>query len=276
MHRLEHTFSYRGAHLHYSCIGTGNKILLAFHGYGQSNLHYRHMAEQLSGHYTVYAFDLFFHGKSIWHLKDHPLTKEFLGKLMQTFLQEKQIDRFSVMGFSMGGKWVLALLEQFPQQIDELILIAPDGVKTSFWYNLATYPGWTKNHFRKVAISPTYFQTLAHTFRKLHLVDKGVVRFAQHQMNTRQKRLRVYYSWMVFRELTFNMTHIASLLTAYQIPVTMFLGIYDRIITKKNMEVLLSKLPKHRLILLETGHNQLLEEVAAYYAKYGIPEKAEK
>lgn len=273
MHRQEHSFSYKGAQLHYSCTGTGDKVLLAFHGYGQSNVHYRHLALQLSADYTVFAFDLFFHGKSIWHLKDHPLTKKFLAELMATFLEHKQIARFSLMGFSMGGKWAISLLEHFPQRVEQLILIAPDGIKTSFWYSLATYPGWTKKHFRKVAISPTYFQNLAYTFRRMRLVDKGIVRFAQHQMNTRQKRLRVYYSWMVFRELEFNMAHIATLINNYQIPTTMFLGAYDRIITKKNMQVLLNKLHKHQLTVLQTGHNQLLDEVANYYARLNTPEK---
>jgi pimeloyl-ACP methyl ester carboxylesterase len=245
--------------------------LLAFHGYGQTNIHFRHIAAQLSASYTTYAFDLFFHGKSIWHLKDTPLTKVFLAEMFSSFLEQKQIDRFSVMGFSMGGKIALTLLEQFPQKIEELTLIAPDGVKTSFWYSLATYPGWTKKYFRKVVISSTYFQKLALTFRRLRLVDKGIVRFAHNQMNTRQKRLRVYYSWMVFRELTFDMAHTASLVNQYQIPVSMFLGSYDRIITKKNMQVLLKKLHRHHLIILDTGHNHLLEEVASYFARYGNP-----
>jgi pimeloyl-ACP methyl ester carboxylesterase len=275
MHRQEHFFAFKGAKLHYSRTGTGSNILLAFHGYGQTNIHYRHIALQLSAHYTLYAFDLFFHGKSLWHLKDTPLTKAFLAEMIAAFLAQERIERFSLMGFSMGGKLALSLLEQFPQRIDQLTLIAPDGVKTSFWYSLATYPGWTKQYFRKVVISPTYFQNLAYAFRSLRLVDKGIVRFARHQMNTRQKRLRVYYSWMVFRELTFDMTHIASLINGHQISIRMFLGSYDRIITRKNMQILLSKLHKHQLIVLETGHNQLLEEVANYYVRYGIAGSAE-
>ncbi len=47
----------------------------------------------------------------------------------------------------------------------------------------------------------------------------------------------------------------------------MFLGVHDRIITKKNMELLLNKLHTHELIMLETGHNHLLDEVAIYYEK---------
>jgi pimeloyl-ACP methyl ester carboxylesterase len=271
MQRQEHSYSYKGVTLHYSCTGTGSKVLLAFHGYGQTNAHYRHIAAQLSTGYTLYAFDLFFHGKSIWHLKDKPLTKAFLAEIIAAFLEQKQIERFSLMGFSMGGKLALALLERLTQRVEELTLIAPDGVKTSFWYSLATYPGWTKRYFRKVVISPTYFQHMAHTFRRLRLVDKGIVRFANNQMNTRQKRLRVYYSWMVFRELKFDMSQIAALINQYQIPVSMFLGTYDRIITRDNMQTLLGKLHKHHLIVLETGHNQLLEEVANYFARYGVP-----
>lgn len=267
MDQQEQIFVYKEVSLHYSLTGKGKKVLLAFHGYGQNKLHFRHIGRQLSEQYTMYAFDLFFHGKSTWPFKDKPLTKKFLAGIITSFLEKEKINQFSLMGFSMGGKLVLSLLEQFPHRVEQLILIAPDGIKTSFWYSLATNPGWAKQYFRKVVISPYAFKKLALTFRRLRLVDKGIVRFAEQQMDTRQKRLRVYYSWMVFRELKFSMSHIASLINTHQIPTTMFLGVHDRIVTKKNMGLLLNKLHTHELIMLETGHNHLLEAVAAYYAK---------
>ncbi len=158
MYGQEQVFVYQQVSLHYSLTGKGKKVLLAFHGYGQTKLHFRHIAKQLSGQYTLYTFDLFFHGKSIWPFKDNPLTKNFLAGMMSAFLEKEKINQFSLMGFSMGGKMVLSLLEQFPDRVEQLILIAPDGIKTSFWYSLATYPGWTKQYFRSLVISPYAFK----------------------------------------------------------------------------------------------------------------------
>jgi pimeloyl-ACP methyl ester carboxylesterase len=169
----------------------------------------------------------------------------------------------------MGGKFALATLEGFPGRINDLVLIAPDGIKTNFWYNLATLPGWTEKLFRKMIVSPAYFKRIAYTLRRLRVVDKGLVRFAENQMDTRQKRIRVYYTWIIFKELTFQMEQIARLINKNSIRTQLFLGKYDRIITENNMQKLLKKLDHYQLIILESGHNQLIAQVANYCLKNG-------
>jgi pimeloyl-ACP methyl ester carboxylesterase len=260
---------YEKASLHYIRIGNGQKVVLAFHGFGQNKTHFQRLAEQLSSTHTVYVFDLFYHGHSVWHQKTQPLTKLFWQQLMHQFLQENGIEKFSLMGFSMGGKFALATLESYSERIHELVLIAPDGIKTNFWYSIATLPGWTEKLFRKMIVSPDYFKRMAHTLRSFRVVDKGIVRFAENQMDTRQKRIRVYYTWIVFRELRFNMTLIAKLINSHGIHTRLFIGRYDRIITQRNMQRLLKRLHHYQLVILESGHNQLIAHVANYYARNG-------
>lgn len=254
--------------LHYTKLGNGSHILLVFHGFGQNKSYFRHLATQLSNRYTIYVFDLFYHGRSVWPLKNSPLTKLFWAEWLTQFLQQEHISRFAVLGFSMGGKFVLATLESFAERISELILIAPDGVKTSFWYSLATYPGWTQKYFLRLVSSPDAFSKLVKTLHRLKLVDRGLIRFASSQMDTSEKRYRVYNTWMLCRELTFNMRTIAALINKNYIPTYVFLGTYDRIITKQNMQVLLKKLDHHKLIMLPTGHNQLIDQVTSYYSRH--------
>ncbi|QHT68866.1 alpha/beta hydrolase [Rhodocytophaga rosea] len=259
-----HIFTYQQASLSYNRLGSGNQILLVFHGFGQNKSYFRHLAATLSTQYTVYTFDLFYHGQSVWPLPENPLTKTFWAEWLKAFLKQEQIEKFSLLGFSMGGKFVLATLESFSDRISKLILIAPDGVKTSFWYSLATYPGWTSNYFRKMVTSPDAFSRLVGICYKLRLVDKGIIRFAASQMDTPEKRRKVYNTWMLCRQLRFNMKHIAQLINYHQIQVYIFLGSYDRIITRKNMLHLLKKLTKYELVMLQTGHNQLIDEVTKY------------
>nr|WP_225986622.1 alpha/beta hydrolase [Rufibacter sp. LB8] len=253
--------------MHYRTLGHGPKALLAFHGYGQESGYYDAMARTLQPGYTVYAIDLFFHGKSTLSKADQPLSKKKLQEFIQHLLEKEKIDTFSVMAFSMGGKFALAVLEKFHPKIQELYLIAPDGIKTHMLYNLATYPGWLQGLFKRIVLRPSpFFKTLNWLERK-RWVASGVVKFAQWQMDSPQKRLRVYRSWIGFSHLTFDTRHIAKILNQSHIEVTVFLGKYDQIISQQRLQTFLNALKNHKLVVLQTGHTNLLYSVAQHIRK---------
>lgn len=249
--------------LYYRVIGHGSRALLAFHGYGQSSAYYEPMEKALGNDYTIYAFDLFFHGRSQLNKRDMPLQKDFLKELIEHFLRKQQLENFSLMGFSMGGKFALTLVECMPERIEELFLIAPDGIKTSFWYNIATYPGWLQQLFKRTVVKPELFFGLLRMLDKYNMVHKSMLRFASYQMDSTSKRLRVYRSWVGFRDLNFDIRKIVQLLNRHQVAVTMFLGEYDQIIAPKRVGVFVDALEKGELVVLKTGHSYLLQDVAA-------------
>ena len=61
-----------------------------------------------------------------------------------------------VLGFSLGGRIALSLYQAQPENVEKLILLAPDGLIVNFWYWFSTqtwignnifsfsmkYPGW--------------------------------------------------------------------------------------------------------------------------------------
>ncbi|MEQ1588528.1 MAG: alpha/beta hydrolase, partial [Cyclobacteriaceae bacterium] len=108
---------YKNSSLAYQKSGHGEKSLLLFHGFGQHHKIFETLTEALSPHYTLYAFDLFFHGQSKWE-DETPLEKKMWREIMLQFLTENKIERFSVLGFSLGGKFTLATLELFPDRIE--------------------------------------------------------------------------------------------------------------------------------------------------------------
>lgn len=247
--------------------------MLAFHGYGQSSAYYLPMEKAVGGDYTIYAFDLFFHGESSLHRAVTPLTKPYLQEIIGSFLEEQQIQRFSVTGFSMGGKFALTLVEGFAERMDALFLIAPDGIKTSFWYNIATYPGWLQQLFKRTVIKPGAFFKLLNMLNRYNIVHKSLIRFAHYQMNSTEKRLRVYRSWIGLRDLNFDIRHIVRLLNQNQVAVTMFLGEYDEVISTKRVGVFVKALNKGKLVILKSGHSYLLQKVAELLHKQNMESK---
>lgn len=251
--------------LHYAKAGNGDQHMLVFHGFGQDLSVFDFFTQSLARHYTFYVFDLYFHGKSTWNNGERTLEKTQWQEVMRLFLAENKVDRFQLAGFSLGGKFVLATLEAFPERIDKIFLIAPDGIKTSFWYSLATYPLAFRSLFRSMITHPERFLALARFLNKTGLLDRGLIRFAEYQMNTTEKRNRVYYSWVVFRHLTFSTKRVARLINEHQIKFSLIVGKYDKVITPQNMTRLTRRLNHYRLEILESGHNGLINQSLPFF-----------
>lgn len=257
--------NFNGSRLHYAKTGSGEKHLLIFHGFGQDMNVFEHLSQSLAKHYTIHIFDLYFHGKSTWAHGEKTLEKDEWKQTLSLFLKENQIENFSAAGFSLGGKFVLASMECFPEKVKEIFLIAPDGIKTSFWYSLATYPTLLRKFFKSMIMHPDRFMKIASSLNRSGIVDKGLIRFAEFQMNSEEKRKRVYYSWIVFRHLKFDIDKLAQLINQNNISLTMVVGRFDKVIAPENMKNFLSQIKHHRLEILESGHTGLINQSLPYF-----------
>lgn len=245
-------------HLFCYKTGKGAEMLLLFHGFGQDHTAFNSLVEELTETFTIYSFDLFFHGKSAWLKDEEPLEKSQWKNLIDEFLRKNNIDKFSTGGFSLGGKFAMATAESFPERAKKLFLFAPDGIRTNPWYSLATYPLLIRRLFKSMILKPGRFFSLVKIADQLRISDKALLRFVESQMNTIEKRQRVYFSWVVFRHLKFKMEEIGTLLDTYTIDTLIVTGRFDNVITSENMRYLAKH--SNRVILkeLECGHNKLL------------------
>ncbi len=250
---------YKNNRLHYDKGGNGSTPLLLFHGFGQSYKLFEDWIAELGDKYTLYPFDLFFHGQSEWN-SEQPLEKSDWKNSIDLFLTNEGITTFEIAGFSLGGKFAMATLELFPERVKRIFLLAPDGIKTSAWYSLATYPVATRSLFKSMIKRPERFFLLINLARSLGLVDKGVIRFVENQMNTEAKRAQVYNSWVYFRHIAVDLNIIANLLNTNSIPLVLLVGKYDKVILAENMNILLDKLDSKQFNLLEAGHNDLIKQ----------------
>jgi pimeloyl-ACP methyl ester carboxylesterase len=253
-------FHHKNATLAYLKSGNGAEPLLLFHGFGQDHSAFAPLFEPLSENYTFYSFDLFFHGYSHWPFDEIPLSREYWHELLGQFLLENKIGKFSLLGFSLGAKFALASFGSFPSRVNNVFLLAPDGTKISTWYSLATYPIVIRALFKSMIARPGIFSAIVKMARALKLMDKKVLAFSESQMQTEENRRRVYYSWVVFRHLNFDLKKLASQFNSNPASAPILIGQYDKIIRAKNMQRFVSKVPHATLQILSTGHNGLIKE----------------
>ncbi|MCY7351225.1 MAG: alpha/beta hydrolase [Cytophagaceae bacterium] len=250
-------------HLRYHAYGRGPRVLLAFHGMGQSGISFFSLGNELGDTFTTYAFDLFYHGESSGLVE--PLSKPLWAEIVRRFLAEKGIDRFSIVGFSLGGRLALATLEGLYERIDELLLIAPDGLAESPIYTAATRLPGTRRLFRKVIYEPEQFSRLVTAARRWGMVPESVVKLAKYQLSSPQRQQRVYESWMAFRNLRFSVRRLARIVAQHGIHVTVFAGQHDKVIPLRRILPFVRQVKNCQFIQLDHGHTFLLEKVAAYY-----------
>ncbi|MCF2503999.1 alpha/beta hydrolase [Dyadobacter sp. CY107] len=250
--------------LHYQKLGHGPKTLLAFHGIGQDGVScFQPFEAHLSEHYTIYAFDLFFHGKSNF-LPDELVTKELWRSIILDFLAQNHIEKFDVAGFSMGGRFALATLELFADSIENAFLIAPDGVSEHPLYGFATRFWLTRRLFQWSMQKPEPFFIVANALKQAGLIHSSLHRFVQQVLNTPDKRQTIYDSWVNFRNLRFDIPALHRLALASNIKIYLFVGEFDTLLKPVSVRKLASLLPAHQYITLKSGHTKLVEHAASW------------
>lgn len=248
-------------------LSTGPRVLLAFHGIGQDYACFEPLARALEGRYAVYAFDLFFHGANQTEIRESILTKTHWQQLLQAFLVEKNIFHFSVVGFSMGGKFALATAELFTAQLDELWLLAPDGITVSPYYRLATGTPVGRRLFRYFLAHMPLFHRVGQLLSTIGLLDRSALRFAESTLSTSEQRQRVHNSWLYFRSLQSSPAQLAEILNKSAIRIRFFGGSYDRVLPVSFAHPLTKQLHAYEQIVLPTGHHRLIEKVAEWMAQ---------
>ncbi|AQG81713.1 alpha/beta hydrolase [Spirosoma montaniterrae] len=250
-------FSFEQSQIAYRVFGNGPTALLAFHGFGQNGAVFEPLA---ATRFTVYAIDLYYHGSTF--VGNDLLTKSDWQRFIDAFLQAHRIDRFSLIGFSLGGRFALTLVEAFAGQLDQLLLIAPDGITRSFWYELATSTAAGRALFRYVLRHLPLLSYFGHRLVRLGLLNRTVMRFAEISLATPEQRTLVYQTWTQFRHIRPDLEIVSTQLIANPVRVRFFTGEFDRIVPGNYILPLTKRLRHYEVTVLKTGHNRLIELVA--------------
>ena len=110
--------------VYFETTGEGDIGLLMQHTAGADGRQWRHVLEdqELQKHFTLVAYDLPYHGKSVppetdaWWQREYRLTKEFLMSVPITLAAALDLDRPVYMGSSIGGHLAVDLALHFPEK----------------------------------------------------------------------------------------------------------------------------------------------------------------
>ena len=242
--------------IHWEKYGSGRHALLMFHGFGQDHSIFDPYIEDLENEYTLYSFDIFYHGKS--HRLDRTLSKSEWAKYISEFLDTHQIDRFSLLSFSLGGRFCIALAEFFPHQIDKIIMLAPDGIYKSVWFQLAVSKVGNPL-FKYLMTTHGAFDRLIKLARKFRLANAALIKFSERELSTSTRRTQIYKTWTYFSPLQYSKDEKREIFKKLKRPPHIVLGERDSILPAGKMEAILSRLEHVQIHKIDAKHNQMIK-----------------
>lgn len=187
---------------------------------------------------------------------------------MQTFFRQENISRFSFMAYSLGGKIGFLTLEQFPESINRVILLAPDGIIESPWYGFVVRTWVGGVLYRWLAGNVGVLSNIMRIIRKLRLVPEKAYKFAESQLNSSEKRELVYQTWRAYAHIQPNLHNVKSIINRRQIPVTLITGKYDVIMNPRLSKKFMKDMHNGcQHIELATGHDLIRHKNAQAVAQ---------
>lgn len=221
--------------------------------------------------YSIFSFDMPFHGKTEWN-EGLNFTIRDLESIINACdgLTGK---KFTLMGYSMGGRIALTLYQQMPDRINGLILLASDGLIVNPWYKIATQTAPGNRIFRATMHNPAWFLYLLNTGDRFGLVNSSVSKFVRRQIDNPPMRKQIYETWTTLRHFKPQISLIKKLINKNHTPVCLIFGKYDKIIRTslgksfiKNIEahVILSEIESGHQLLTE-GHSRTLKDILSYF-----------
>jgi pimeloyl-ACP methyl ester carboxylesterase len=257
---------YKKSRISFYCFGSGPKVAICFHGYGQEAASFTFLEKYADNQYTFYSIDLPFHGKTEWN-DGFAFTNTDLSQIIEEILRQRNYKlqipncKLTLIGFSLGGRVALSFLQANPEKVEKLILLAPDGLKVNFWYWLATQT-WLGNKFFAFTMKkPDWFFGMLKLMNKLKLVNASIYKFVNYYIGDVTVRRLLYQRWTTLRKLKPNLSLIKSYITKQNITVRLIYGKHDRIILSSVGEKFKKGIEEQcTLTVIHSGHQVLHEK----------------
>jgi pimeloyl-ACP methyl ester carboxylesterase len=256
--------------IHYHEYGTGTKPLLAFHGYGMTGKQFNVLERSVLSDYRVYGFDHFFHGESKleggWSEKQilAGMPRQMVRAYAEEWFSIHGRQRISLMAYSIGANFALILLEEFPDLVDEIILMAPDGVAGYKGFSFLQHRPAGRLLFKTATKSKWLMPGILKTLKRFNIIDESLYTIAYNEVDTAKKREDVFYTLNLIRFLQPDMAKVVALINQYHIKCRFIFGRDDLLFPLKPAADVIALISGAQVHQVPMGHWLVTKELDNY------------
>lgn len=224
--------------------GKGDPILFV-HGFGGQKRSWVKYCKKLSSKYRVIAVDLPGHGGTP-HPQNQHYDLDSLTEALHSFTDAIELEKFHLIGLSMGGGVSTVYAAKYPDHLLSLTLMNPFGVVTPERSDVEKGLMQGKNLFFPKTISELD-ELVSYTTGKPLNIAKHFKEYLLQKMNEK----RAFFA-KAFDELA-NSTPVESLLPKIKTKTLLLIGGKDRIIHPSSIKIYQKLLPNVSSRLIQHG-----------------------
>lgn len=237
--------------------------MLCFHGYGMHGKQFISLEPALGQQYTFYGFDLFFHketklkDQSLHTIKHNRITKKQLAELIEEFCQYESIDRFSVIGYSMGSHYATVVVEELGNRVDEYIVAAPSSLNPGLLIRFFSKYKAGNKLLEKLSLSEKALIRLLNFTKWLRLIDETGRNILYKEIDTPELRFNFYACFTYLRLLETNEPQLMKTLTENNIRSIFIFGNRDIMYPPSIGKAFFTRFKQAEIIILEADHEMI-------------------
>jgi len=236
--------------------------MLCFHGYGMHGKQFIPLEESLGNQYTFFGFDLFFHKETKLHDQSleaikTPITKKALAEFITDFCYHEHINRFSVLGYSMGTHYATVVTEEMGNRIDEYIVAAPSSINPGFLIKLFGKNRLGNKLLEKLTMSEKAMINMLNMSTKFGFIDEVGRDILYKEINTPELRFSFYACFTYLRLLETDEDKLIHTLLEQNIRSIFIFGERDAMYPPRIGDKFLNKLPRAEVIVLDKNHEMI-------------------
>ena len=261
----QHYFENDLVNLHYYKFGEGPKAMLCFHGYGMHGKQFKPLEVTLGEKYTFYGFDLFFHKET--KLKDQSLAaiqkgiqKKELVALVEEFCTSEHINRFSVIGYSMGTHYATVVAEEMAGRIDEFIIAAPSSLNPGRLIAFFSKNKTGNAILQKFVLHEKALIRMLKLFKGLHLINDQDYKILYSEVGTADLRFNFYACFVFLRYFETDEEKLLKALNDRNIKSIFIFGKKDKSFPPRIGDHFIPNVKNAEVILLDEGHEMIKKD----------------
>ncbi len=244
--------------------GPGQTIVMV-HGFGANKDNWLKFIPEIPDSYEIFAIDLPGHGDSAFDPRfEHSATA--LAEHLAATLEALAIQRFHLIGNSLGGLVATRLAHRRPERILSLGLLDPAGVYPPNPSELQRL--LDKNENPLLVKTPEGFDRLI----DFVFHDKPFMPWPARPALARLMVSRQAINQKIWGDMTDNLQEVIPILPGLSMPVLLIWGDKDRVLDVSSVAIYQQHLPTIKAVILaDCGHSPMMErpaETAALFVSF--------
>ncbi len=248
--------------------GSGERLLVVVHGYGESQAYMQPFAEVAAQHhYTVYTFDLPLHGESSWH-GDRFSTEDMVELVQLIRKKESHLPYYDLAGYSLGGRIVLSSISCLPQKPITLYLLAPAVAPQNKFHPYIKTPLFFKKTIDRLTRKPNWLLKTGRVLNKIRIVSPFQLAFAEKYFTDKPLRDKMFFWWCALKYFPINPHVIQDIFVFNKMNVHLLFGEKDTAIPSNSGAWFQKNFKISSIQFVPRGHRGVLKSGADWLEKH--------